>query len=1134
MRRPHRMFPALAFTVSLFLLLVEAPWAVEAVTTTGQKAAEPAARQAALARFPTLNGDRIVFVAHDNLWSVARAGGAATRLTADAGSDLMPRYSPDGKWIAFTGEYEQNRDVYVIPAAGGVARRLTFESDVVDDAPMRWGPNNLVLGWTPDSRSVLFLSRRESWNSWFGRIYSVPLEGGRPQALPLDRGGLLSWAPDGHRIAFNRIFRNFRTWKRYDGGLAQDIDIYDFDTRELTHVTDWPGTETAPMWYRQTIYFLADRGESRRANIWAYDTGTRAFRQVTHFTDFDIDFPSLGSRQGEAAGIVFQKGGKLFVLDLPDESLHEIPVQIPDDGTRTGASWVMAGNLVRAKDMAGGDDFDLAPNGKRAVFSARGDLFTVPAEFGNTRNLTATPGADEDHPAWSHDGRWIAYTTDAGGEQQIAVRPAEGGAERVLTSFPAGYRFAPVWSPADDRIAFSDSDHRLWIVDVAGGAPREVAQSDWAEIHDYAWAPDGRWLAYSRNESNRRSGIWLYSLERARSVRVSDARANDFSPVFDPRGRYLYFLSQRREIAQLHEQELDVAAVKSTGVFVATLTASVAPPFGPRSDEGSFDAAAAADAKDEPWKPGAIKPIEIDPAGLMRRAEPLPVPPAGVTGLDVRGDQVFYYVSPPQGTEGPVPGERSSLRVFDMKKRKDALVLEGVDGWVLSADGTHLLYRSEGAYKVAAARADAAKAGDDGPRALDFSHMRMRTDLRREWAEMFDNAWRLERDFFYSPVMNGVDWRQVHERYGSLLPLAGSREDLNYLIGEMLGELGNSHTYVGGGDRPAAQRPVTTAWLGVDLRLDAKAQRYVIGRILSGDNTRPQYRSPLATAGVDAREGDYLLAIDDTELHAPADPAALLVGKADQTVRLTLSDAPTGRRRTVVIQPVHNELSLREQAWIDDKLARVTEASKGRVGYLYLSNMSGLGMEQFLRQFYGQLDREALIVDDRWNGGGFIDQILLERLRRVVVGMNTNRNGVASTAPETLLAGPKVCLINHYSASDGDIFPFYFRKYGLGPLLGTRTWGGVRGIRGELFLLDGGYITVPEDSLYGLDSKWNIENHGVDPDVLVDDSPADWMAGRDPQLEAAITLLMSKLPAEPARPPQRPALLPAYPVPGSE
>jgi tricorn protease len=568
-------------------------------------------------------------------------------------------------------------------------------------------------------------------------------------------------------------------------------------------------------------------------------------------------------------------------------------------------------------------------------------------------------------------------------------------------------------------------------------------------------------------------------------------------------------------------------------------------PFAPRSDEGAVGApeqaaeqgaqkgkdGAAAPAKD--GKPGVSKPLQIDLEGLTDRAVPLPIAPAEIASLDVRDDKVFYLTGPSQMLDGPLPGEKPALRVYDMKERKDAAVVAGLSTYVLSADGKKVAYKIDNDYFIADAKAGDGKGDDESKKKLDLGHLRVRVEPTQEWAEMFNSAWRLERDFFFQKEMNGNNWDAVRAAYAPLLPLAGSRGDVTYLIGEMLGEISNSHTYVGGGDAPPDEQRVPTAYLGADFALDSASGRYRLATIYPGDNTRDRYRSPLTAPGLDVQAGQYLLAIDGVELKEPADPYSLLVGKQDGTVKLTIAASPNGVRRDVVVQPVKSELALREQAWIDHNREAVDKASGGRIAYVYLSDMESLGMEQFIRQFYGQLDKQALLVDERWNGGGFIDQILLERLRRVLVGLSVDRERAPGTIPQQLIVGPKACLLNHYSGSDGDIFPFYFRKYGLGPLIGTRSWGGVRGIRGEWPLLDGGYITIPEDGLYGLDSQWVLENRGVEPDMPVDDSPADWAAGHDVQLEAGVSYLMEELKKHPGGLPPPPPALPAYPPPGA-
>ena len=1113
-----------------------------ALSTVAAQAAAPA-----LMRFPNAHGDRIVFVAHGNLWTVSRQGGTAERLTADPGQDLMPRYSPDGQWIAFTASYQGNQDVYVIPAAGGEARRLTFHSDVVAKAPTRWGPDNMVVTWTPDSKNIVFMSRRMDWNPSVHRLFQVPLAGGLPTLLPLDRGGLMTYGPDGHSIAYTRIFRDFRTWKRYDGGRAPDIYTYDFNSKQLTQITDWKGNDTAPMWAGRKIYFLSDRDPKRRNNIWVYDLDSKQTTPVTHFADYDVDFPSLGD-----SAITFGQGGKLWAIDLPSQQLHEVKADVPDDGTRTQPRWIKVADAIRDTDTSQNVDYAVSPNGARAAFSARGDLFSVAAEHGAIRNLTRTSSADEDHPAWSPDGATLAYTTDSSGNQQVAMRPAAGGPEKLLTRFKTGFYYTPVWSPDGRTLAVPDGNHNLWLVTTDGADPRHVAQDAYKEIHDPAFSPDGKWLAFSTTRDNRQRAIHLYEIAAARDTIVSDAMGNDFNPTFSPDGKYLYFVSTRHELPAFSESEFNIATLKSNGIYVATLSAVAPSPFAPQSDEGTSppgpDAApasptppahgkhaapvpapadpATAARTDKNWHPGLSAPIHVDLDGLMQRAVPVPIEPADISAIDARDHRIFYQTQAPSLIEGTLPDEKSRLHVYDMDARKDEIVVGDLDSYMLSADGLRVLYKHGKDWHVADA-----KPGHGNEKTLKLDDMRERVEPRQEWREMFENAWRLDRDLFYNAAMNGDDWQAVHDAYARLVPLAGSREDLNYLIGEIQGELSNSHTYVGGGDDGNKTEVAATPLLGVDYALDAASGRYRFARIYPGDNSRKRYRSPLTEPGINVHEGDYLLAVNGQELKAPDSPDSLLAGSTGP-VTLTVSNAATGTRRDITVDPLVNELAVREQYWIDHNRQKVDRLSGGRVGYIYLTDMESLGMEQFVRQFYPQLNKQALLVDDRWNNGGFIDQIVLERLRRVLIGMSTNRERAAMTTPQELVDGPKAVLMNHYSASDGDIFPYYFRKYGLGKLIGTRTWGGVRGIRGEWTLLDGGYITVSEDSLYGTDGQWVIENHGVDPDITVEDVPGEFLSDHDIQLETGVKVLTDQLGRTPHVVPQPPPLLPAYPKDG--
>jgi len=1096
-----------------------------------------ATANAALPRFPQPAGDRIVFVADGNVWSVDKNGGAAERLTSAPGQDMFPRVSPDGKWIAYTEASKAGTDIWVIPAWGGAARRLTYHPTTEAGTGGRHGPDNMVVTWTPDSKSVVYLTKRDAWNGWIQNMYQVPVAGGAPTPLPIDSSvGLATYGPDGHTIVYNRIFRNFRTWKRYNGGLAQQLFTYDLSSRQLTQLTTWSGTNTSPMWWGRKIYFLSDQDANRRANIWVLDLDSKQLSEVTHFTDYDVDFPALG---GDA--IAFQQGGKLWRLDLPSEKVTEVQVNVPDDDIRKRPHVADVKEQIRTVDPAGQPDFALAPNGKRTLFSARGDIFSVPTEDGATRDLTGTQGIDEDHPAWSPDGKLVAYTTDSTGEQQIAVRPAEGGAERVLTSFPQGYLYGPIFSPDGKTLSFSDSSHKLWVVGVDGGAPQQVAQDKFSEIHDQTYSPDSRWLAFSMTATNRRRDLYLYNLTSGVLTRLGDGSSIDANPVFSPDGKYLYFASSRHENPVPSDTDFDFAILKSTGIYAIPLARDTASPLAPRSDEADTDGEPKKDepAKDDKSgkadksaKPAAPEPTRVDLDGMMARAVAIPVDPANIAQLDVRKGKIFYLTQPIGLIDGSLKGETSALRVYDLEKRKDQVVAEDVDAYSLSLDGQKVLTRKDSNYAVLDAKPDATK-DSDSVKKLDLSHMRELVDPAQEWTEMFNNGWRLERDLFFSTAMNGVDWKAVHDNYARLLPTLGSREDLNYLIGQMLGEMSNSHTYVGGGDNGETGPTVHAALLGVDWAVDPASGRYRIATILPGDNTRDDYRSPLGQPGLAVKAGDYVLAINGVELQAPTDPDSLLqLADSETTVDLTVADTATGARRHIVVTPVRAEGSLREAAQIAHNREVVDKLSGGRIGYVYMSDMEQLGLQQFVRQFYAQLDKQAMILDDRWNGGGFIAPFALERLRRVLVTLGTNRESGVGTEPEEVLNGPKVALLNHWSASDGDIFPYLFKAYGLGQLVGTRSWGGVRGIRGNWQMLDGGYVTIPEDALFTPDRVWAVENHGVDPDVEVENNPADLLAGHDVQLETAVGILMKQIAGKPAGLPAPPPLVPAYPPSG--
>lgn len=1055
----------------------------------------------ALLRYPNSHGNQIVFEARGNLWVVAKAGGTAKRLTADLGRDFAPRYSPDGRWIAYVSSYAGKQEVFVIPSTGGDARRLTSQAKV-----------DLVSTWTPDSKAIVFLSGRQAWNSRIKQAFTVPVAGGPATLLPLDRSGLISYGPDGHTIAYNRIFNNLSTWKRYDGGLAPDIYTYDLLSKHLDRITDWKGTDTCPMWVGRKIYFLSDRDEHRRANIWVYDLDSRTTRSVTSFADYDIDFPSYGD--GE---ITFQQGGRLWAIDLPSEKPREVNVLLPDDAIRTLPRTTAIEPLIRDWDSDYDIDYSLSPDGQRSMFAARGHIFSVPSGSGSANNLTASSSADEDHPTWSPDGKTIAYTTDGSGEQQLAIRSAPGGPEKLLTHFTSGYLYTPVWSPRGDQIAIHDGAHRLWLVSTNGENSRLVAYNrehymHETDEHDAAFSPDGRWLAYSLSRSTRLRALHLYEIATGRDTEISSPMDSDYRPAFSSDGELLFFVSDRHENPVLSDRETNTVSLKSGGIFVTTLSAAGASPFALHSD-------ASAPAKEQAT---SLKSADVDLGGLMQRAVPVPVEPNRIDGLQVRKNRLFYHTTPPSLIDGEFPGEKPALHVFDMDSRTDHVVMADIDTFSVSAEGTSVLFKLQNHWTVADAQV-----GAPHPVVLRVDDIRLRVDPRQEWAEMFENAWRLERDLFVNANMNGDDWGAVHDSYGRLLPLLGTREDLNYLIGEMIGEMGSSHTRAGDGDVGSQPKTAPGSFLGADFKADLTSGRYQIARIYPGDNTRVLYRSPLTWPGVTVQEGNYLLAINGHDLKVPATPDSLLEGTAGR-VTLTIASTPSGQHHTTIVDPVASEVRLRELFYINHTRDRVDALSQGRIGYIHMSDMQELGVEQFFQQFYPQLGKEALIIDDRWNPGGNVDEMVLERLRRVLSSMQTGRDRVPQTQPDQIMSGPKVMLINQNSASDGDVFPFHFRSYGLGELIGTRTWGGVRGLRTQWPLLDGGYVIVPEITFYDLQDRWAVENRGVEPDIEVDDVPGEFLEDHDIQLETAIHHLMEKIGPVPQIKLRPPSDLPAY------
>ena len=1098
-RRPtHHL---LAAALAALLLPAGGPRAEVAAAPAGEESGE-----ARLLRFPDVHGDTVVFSHGGDLWTAPAAGGPARRLTSGEGLEIFPRFSPDGRWIAFTGQYDGSTDVYVIPASGGVPRRLTWYPSRENTA--RMGFDDMVLGWTPDGK-IIFRGQRNPFGGFVGEPWTVRPEGGPVERFPLPVAGFVSFSPDGKRAAITRVFRDFRARKRYQGGQQQDVFLYDLATHGLEKITDWRGTDTQPMWVGGAIYFLSDRA-GWKVNLWRYDLATRATTQVTRFEEFDCKWA-----HASADRIVFENGGRLYLLDPREGTPRRIAVSLADDERDARPRWIPVADRITSAS--------LAPDGKRVAFTARGDVFTVPAQHGDVRNLTRTQGVRERDAVWSPDGRWIAYLSDATGEEELYVVAQDGRSPpRQLGHGPPSWHFPPVWSPDSTRIAWADRGLRLWWIALAGGEPHLAVTAPYREISRYAWSPDARFLAFATETEARTRAIFVHDTADRRTVQVTADGLDCDEPVFDPEGRWLFLLSDRDVAPTLGRLDRSYTVNAMTRPHAIPLRADLPSPFAPLSDEARPGAARAegpGPGGEPDDRPAAARPsprtapTRIDFAGIQDRIVPFPVAPGNDGQLSVAKGKVAWLAFPtrPLGAEeGPPHG---TLHLFDLEKRTDTELLGGLQDYGLTADGARVLYRAGKAWGIADAK-EGAKVGDG---TLDLAGLRMELDPRAEWAQIFAETWRLYRDFFYLADMGKLDWAAIRARYAPLLRAVTHRFDLTYVLSEMAGELGTGHTYVGGGDMPHPER-MPVGVLGADLEPDAAAGRWRIARILPGQSWVEGRTSPLAVPGVKVSAGEYLLAIDGAPLTTADEPYRLLARTAGRTISLTVNGRPTLEgAREIRIVPAADEWELRYSDWVESNRRRVDAATGGRVGYVHLPDMGARGLTEFIRQFYPQAHRDGLIVDVRSNGGGFVSQMILERLRRRLAGMSAMRGERPTTYPSAAVAGPMVCITDPYSASDGDIFPYFFRAEGLGPIVGERTWGGVVGIRGLASeMVDGGYTEIPEFGIYDLRSRWVIENEGVSPDVEVDDLPADVLAGHDAQLERAIAEVMKQVRAAPA------------------
>jgi tricorn protease len=1050
-----------------------------------------------LLRYPDLHGDTVVFTYAGDLWlaDVSDSSGAARRLTSHPGEELFARFSPDGRQVAYTAEYSGNRQVHVISVDGGNPRQLTFRNDV-GDIPARGGYDNQVLDWTPDGKEVLFAAHRTPWSPRIGRPHLVPAAGGMEKPLPMPEGSGAVFSPDGNRVAYTPIMREFRTWKRYRGGRAQDIWIYDLARNSAERVTDSPATDNLPVWIGDTLYFTSDR-EGGLLDLYALDlkAGSRAPRRVTTSATWDILWPA-----GDGRRIVYQSGGWLWLLD-PAAAAQPRRLTIRVQGDLPQALPSFANVTEDLQSMF------LSPTGKRAVFEAHGEVLTVPAEKGEIRNLTGTSGVREMTPTWSPDGRWIAWLSDRTGEYEVWVRPSDGsGEERQVTRGGDSWRYPPLWSPDSKKIAFGDAQRRLHYVEVDGGRIVEVDRGRLADITDYEWSPDSRWLTYTKVGVSQFPSVWVWSLEQKKGWQLTSDMTGEAEPVFDPSGKYIFFLSNRDYNLTFSGYEFNYFYTDPTRVYVGILSEDGPALFLPQSDEEERSEGGA--AKKEPGDaakgkgPEAKGPeVRIDPDGFELRVRALPGNPGNYRNLTA-GPGMVYYLVDKDGTP--------QLRRYDLKEEKEEVIIPGIQGYDLSADGKKILYRQANNYGIV----DARPGQNPGAGKLPMEKLEIRIDPRAEWAQMYVDAWRTLRDWFYDPTLHGVDWKALRERYAELVPHVASRQDLDFILGELGAELSAGHVYVERGREPEVER-VENGLLGGEVEAHSSGY-FKIARIFPGENWHEDFRSPLTEPGVNVKPGDFILAVDGQTTKGVDNFYRLLQNKADRVVTLRVNSRPAEEgAREVRVRPVDSEQNLRYLEWVQATRAKVEKASGGRIGYIHLPNTAVEGNRELFKAFYPQAHKDALIFDDRYNGGGFVPDRMLELIDRPLLNYWVVRGMEHYSTPGFVHTGPKVTLINGQAGSGGDAFPYFFRKLGLGPLIGTATWGGLIGLNFTPPLIDGGQLSAPSFRFLTTEGEWAVEGEGVKPDIEVIDRPDAVAKGQDPSLEAAIDYLLKELEKNP-------------------